>query len=127
LLDSTPVRSITGLAAGAPGSAIISGPHEFNANLFEFRLGPGVEIPLSRKLAVSLSGGFALVYVDSEFSFNETVTIPGVGSVANHGSGWGNAWLPSAYVAPIYLWRFPKSGSWLQARSLRMSANTPRT
>src|ERR1017187_5244730 len=99
LLDSTPVRSITGLAAGAPGSAIISGPHEFNANLFEFRLGPGVEIPLSRKLAVSLSGGFALVYVDSEFSFNETVTIPGVGSVANHGSGWGNAWLPGAYVA----------------------------
>ena len=63
LLDSTPVRSITGVAAGAPGSAIITGQHEFNANLYGFRLGPGVEIPLSRKLALSISGGFALVYV----------------------------------------------------------------
>jgi hypothetical protein len=99
LLDSTPVRSITDVAAGAPGSAIISGRREFNANLYGFRLGPGVEIPLSRKLALSVSGGFALVYVESDFSFNENVAMPGVGSAANRASGSGSAWLPGFYVA----------------------------
>ena len=35
----------------------------------------------ARRIAFTLSGGFALMYVNSEFSYNETVTIPGVGSV----------------------------------------------
>jgi hypothetical protein len=99
LLDSTPVRSITGVAAGAPGSASITGQHGFNANLYEFRLGPGVEFPLSRKLALSVSAGFALVYAESDFSFNENVSIPGVGSVNHAGSAWQSGWLPGGYAA----------------------------
>jgi hypothetical protein len=113
LLDSTPVRSITSVAAGAPGAAIINGQHEFNANLFGFRLGPAVEIPLSRKLAFSVSGGFALVYVESDFSFNETVAIPGVGSAANRAAGSGSGWLPGGYVAGNLSWAL--SDSWALA------------
>ena len=99
LLGSIPLRSFTSVAAGAPGSAIISGQREFHAGLFGLRLGPGVEIPLSRKLALAVSGGFALVYVQSDFSFNENVTVPGLGSAANRASGAGNGWLPGGYVA----------------------------
>ena len=113
LLDSTPVRSITSVTAGAPGAAIINGQHEFNANLFGFRLGPAVEIPLSRKLALSVSGGFALVYVESDFSFNETVAIPGVGSAANRAAGSGSGWLPGGYVAGNLSWAL--SDSWALA------------
>jgi hypothetical protein len=100
LLGSIPTRSLTSLAAGDPGSAIISGQREFHANLYGLRLGPCIEIPLSRKLALAVSGGFALVYVESDFRYNETVTIPGVaGSVNNAGSGSHSGWLPGGYVA----------------------------
>ena len=77
----------------------ISGQRSFNADLFGFRLGPCLEIPLSRKVSLTLDGGFALVYVNSDFSYNETVSIPGVGSVSNAGSGSHSAWLPGGYVA----------------------------
>jgi hypothetical protein len=99
LLDSTPVRTITSVAAGAPGSAIITGQREFHANLFGFRLGPAVELPLSRKLAVALSGGFALAYAESDFSFSESVMVSGVNSPPNPASGSGNGWLPGFYFA----------------------------
>jgi len=82
-----------------PQGASITGQRDFSADMFGFRFGPYVEVPLSRTISVSLSGGFALVYVNSEFSFDETVTIPGVGSVEHRASGDGNDWLPGAYVA----------------------------
>jgi hypothetical protein len=94
LVDS-PSRSTTDVEQGAS----ITGSRDFSADLFSFRFGPYVEIPLSKSIAFTLSGGFALVYVNSEFSFNETVTIPGVGSVEHHASGSGTGWLPGAYVA----------------------------
>jgi hypothetical protein len=96
LIASSPSSSTTDVL---PDAASITGPRDFSADLFNFRLGPYVEIPLSKSIAFTLSGGFALMYVNSEFSFNETVTIPGVGSVEHQASGAGNGWLPGAYVA----------------------------
>jgi hypothetical protein len=99
LIDSTPTRSITTLAPGDPGSASIAGQYHFHADLLGLRLGPSVELPLSRKVAVGASAGFALVYVNSDFHFNESVTIPGAGTVGNQGSGSKSDWLPGGYVA----------------------------
>ena len=82
-----------------PNAATITGSRDFSANLYGFRFGPYLEIPLSRSIAFTLSGGFALVYVESDLSFNETVTISGVGSVNNEGSGSHSGWLPGGYVA----------------------------
>ena len=96
LLNASPSRSTTAVQQDA---ASITGQRDFSADLFGFRLGPYVEIPLSKRIAFSLSGGFALMYVSSEFSFNQTVTIPGVGSVAQQASGNGSGWLPGGYVA----------------------------
>jgi hypothetical protein len=93
VIHDSPVRTTSLI----PSS--ISGQRSFNADLFGFRLGPCLEIPLSRKVSLTLDGGFALVYVNSDFSYNETVSIPGVGSVSNAGSGSHSAWLPGGYVA----------------------------
>ena len=65
-------------------------------------MGPYVEVPLSKSIAFTLSGGFALMYVNSELSYNETVTIPGVGSVEHRASGSGSGWLPGGYVAGTF-------------------------
>jgi len=95
VVAASPSRSTTDVAQGAS----ITGQRNFSAGLFSFRFGPYVEIPLSKSITFTLSGGFALVYVNSEFSYDETVTIPGVGSVEHHASGSGSDWLPGAYVA----------------------------
>jgi hypothetical protein len=95
LLNDSPSRSTTDVQQGAS----ITGGRDFSADLFSFRFGPYLEIPLSRSITFALSGGFALVYVSSEFSFNETVTIPGVGSVEHYASSSGDGWLTGAYVA----------------------------
>ena len=77
----------------------ITGSHDFSANLYNFRFGPYVEFPLTERIAFGLSGGFALMFVTSEFSYSETVTIPGVGSVDHDASGSASDWLPGGYVA----------------------------
>ena len=95
-ITSSPSSSTTDVL---PNAASIIGSRDFSANLFSIRLGPYVEIPLSRSIAFTLSGGLALMYVNSEFSYNETVTIPGVGSVEHQASGSGNGLLTGVYVA----------------------------
>jgi hypothetical protein len=95
VVAASPSSSATSVEQGAS----ITGRRDFSAGLFSFRFGPYVEIPLTKSIAFTLSGGFGLVYVNSEFSFDETITIPGVGSVEHHASGSDSDWLPGAYVA----------------------------
>jgi hypothetical protein len=93
VIGSVPSRAVNVVQGESIGS------RHFDADVFSFRLGPSLEFPLSKKVTAGLSGGFALDYVDSDFSFNETVSIPGVGSVSNAGSGSHSGWLPGGYVA----------------------------
>lgn len=101
VIGASPSSSTTDVLQDA---ASITGSRDFSANLFSFRLGPYFEIPLSKSLAFTLGGGFALMCVNSEFSYNETVTIPGVGSVEHRASGSGTGWLPGGYVAGAFSW-----------------------
>ena len=81
-----------------PGGTVVTGERELDANLFGFRVGPYIEWPLSEKWIVGLNAGFALVVVDSEFDFDETVT-PSSGSAFNvRGSGSETDLLPGGYV-----------------------------
>ena len=96
VIFASPSSSTTDITADS-----ITG-RDFSADLYNFRLGPYVEIPLSKRIAFSLSGGFALMYVNSEFSYNETVTIPGLGSGEQQPSGFGNGWLAGGYVAGTF-------------------------
>ncbi len=92
--EPTPPRSTSVL----PGAASITGKRNFDANLFGFRFGPYVELPLNERVILTLGGGFAFAYVDSDFSFSETVTIADVGSEFHQGSGSHDDWLFGYYV-----------------------------
>jgi hypothetical protein len=94
-IADTPTRTMTTV----PGGAAITGRRELDATLYGFRLGPYVEVPLSRKWALHFSGGLALADVDSDFRFTETVTIANLPPVNHSGKSSNNEWLVGGYVA----------------------------
>jgi hypothetical protein len=71
IIGDTPSRSIT------HPNIPVSGQREFEANLFAFKLGPYFEVPLNQTFSFSLEGGVAMVYVWSNFRFDEEVQTPG--------------------------------------------------
>jgi hypothetical protein len=80
------------------GAATITGWRELDADLFEVKLGPYVELPLNDYWSVRFRGGLALVEVNSEFSYSETTTLPGVGSLTSKASGWQTSLLVGGYA-----------------------------
>jgi hypothetical protein len=82
-----------------PGAATITGNRSFDADLFSLRVGPYFDFPISKKVVLGLSGGFALVYVNSHFSYTEAVSIAGLPSTFSSGAGSHSDWLPGGYVA----------------------------
>ncbi len=94
VLVAQPIKSTTAVVQDAS----IAGSRDFSADLLGFRVGPYLEIPVSKSIALTLSGGFAATYVSSHFGYSETVTQGGVSSVSG-GSSWHNDWLMGGYVA----------------------------
>ncbi|HKQ40381.1 MAG TPA: hypothetical protein VJ063_20070, partial [Verrucomicrobiae bacterium] len=76
-----------------PGGAMASGTRELNANLFGMRVGPYLDLPLNEKWMLTLNGGFALVAVNSDFKFSDSV----LGRSAR-GSDSQTDLLPGGYV-----------------------------
>jgi hypothetical protein len=93
VISSFPSRSI------APLAGTVNGFHNFGSDLFNFRLGPCIEVPLSQKIAVNVSGGFALVYAHSDFNYRETLSGPGIGTLSYAGNNAHSDVLPGGYVA----------------------------
>ncbi len=73
LLPETPLGRTTTMASGTP----IPGERCFDANVYQLRLGPYAELPITRRLSVALSAGLALGFVDSEFSWQESAVVTG--------------------------------------------------
>lgn len=70
VIGDTPTRTISGV----PGGAMVTGNRHLDARLYDFRLGPFIELPLVSRLTLQLGGGLAVGIVDSTFSFAETIT-----------------------------------------------------
>jgi hypothetical protein len=81
------------------GATTITGSRSFEATMLGLRLGPYLEMPLSESISFTLSGGFALVYVDSDYGFRETSSIAGVPVAVPTGSSSHGDWMPGGYVA----------------------------
>ncbi len=81
VIGATPVSTSTDTIM-----ADVSGSRRFEAHVFGWRLGPYIEMPLGQNGRLTLSGGLALAYVNSDFNFRDSVALPGVPSL----SGGGN-------------------------------------
>lgn len=79
LISSTPAR------ATATGASAITGSRNLESDLYGLRLGPFVEIPVTKRLDLEIGAGFALAYAASSYTLAETVTIAGVGTQVNNG------------------------------------------
>jgi hypothetical protein len=68
--------------------ATVFAQDHFDADLWGGRLGPYVELPLSEKLDLRLSGGLAIGLLDANESWQQTLTpLPGGGSATATGGG----------------------------------------
>jgi hypothetical protein len=76
----------TGTTTAVIPGATIETHQNLNANLWGFRLGPYLESPLTEKLSLHASGGFALGLLDANASWDETLTLPG-SSLRSSGGG----------------------------------------
>jgi hypothetical protein len=99
LIGDSPTRTVT------PGLATIAGQREVEAQLFSVRLGPMLEIPLTAGLTFNLGGGFAFTYVDGEFSYQETATVPGASPRFRSGSDSRTDALVGGYLSGGLAWQ----------------------
>lgn len=77
---------------------------ELETGLYGLRLGPFIGLPLGSRLGLRLSGGFAAVLADSEFSFVQAPVDP-VGSTPQaSGARRETECLPGGYLAANLLW-----------------------
>ncbi len=84
--------------AQTPFSSVpITGMRRIDAELYGWRFGPYLEMPVSDRVTVSLSGGLALALVNSTFRFEESITLPS-GTFNDSGSGSSDEWLVGGYV-----------------------------
>jgi len=105
---ATPADPYIGPYSAGPGAPLLGASptqlpvtvsSDFQADVIGLRLGPYVEFALSERIAVSVSAGFALLFVDSDFSYRESVTTSGGGVVSRVDSSSNNDWVPGGYIA----------------------------
>jgi hypothetical protein len=93
------LKPTSSTVASLPGGATVSGEHTYEAELFGLRLGPYFELPLARRLTLSLSGGLALGWLHGDYSFEETTTLTSLGSVSEQGSSTETELLVGGFAA----------------------------
>jgi hypothetical protein len=94
IIGDLPSRNTSTVAGGAS----ITGWRQLDANLFAFKAGPYLEIPLSDVWALNFRGGLAVVAVTSEFSYQQTTEIIGVGQYSSAASGTHSDVLVGGYA-----------------------------
>ena len=64
------------------------------AEFYGLRLGPYLDVPISKRLLLTFSAGVALTYVDGDYKVTETYTMPSGAnvSVSGHASSFSPVW-----------------------------------
>jgi hypothetical protein len=94
LIDDTPDRSI----ARDPNGAVVRGKRDFDGDLFSFRAGPYLDIPLDERWTISMSAGLAMGVIEGEYTFSETVTTA-VGTQSHSGRGRDTKVMVGGYLS----------------------------
>ncbi len=101
LFDTPAGRGLSALTATSTGE------RNFKADVFGWRLGPYLDLPLADTISLHFSGGLAVALVTSDFEFNEAVTYLEPGSAADyrtvlaHGSSTHDDFLAGGYVSGL--------------------------
>jgi hypothetical protein len=76
----------------------VTGSRKLDADIFGLRLGPCLEIPVSKHVSVGFSGGLSLAEINSNFRYTETIQAGPVKLPSTRGSGSNNDLLAGGYV-----------------------------
>lgn len=106
--DPTPGQ---GSVTTMPNGVSITGERKLEADIYGFRIGPYAQVPITDKISLWMSAGLAGAFVQTQFKFNEIVTIPGVGSVVHTGSGSHGDFLVGGYAGGTFSYAFSKAWS----------------
>ena len=106
VISGTPTRATTVV----PGGATLTGKRGIRAAIYDFRVGPSVDLRLAKPLTLQLGGGLAQGVADSGFSFAETTTTA-TGTAAASGSAHDTGYLVGAYLETDLAYRFWRSAS----------------
>ena len=93
-IDSSPNRRFESSASGTS----VRGTRDFDGDLFSFRAGPYLDLPLDDRWTISLSAGFAAGVIQGQYLFHQTVTIDG-NSTAQSASGHNTDVLFGGYLS----------------------------
>ena len=94
LIEDAPTRTVSSDRNGAA----VEGERNFDGDLFSFRVGPYIDLPLDDDWTISFSAGFAAGVIDGEYSFDQNVTTVG-GTVRQTGSGSNTEALFGGYAS----------------------------
>lgn len=72
IINPTPTA---GQSSMVPGAVQVSGSREVNADIFGFRFGPYLELPITKKLSASVSAGGAVALVHDHVSWSEQLAV----------------------------------------------------
>jgi hypothetical protein len=67
------------------GGSVTSGARELETDIVGFRVGPYLEYSLSESVSLSLGAGGVGAVINSQFAYNESTTIPGMGPALQPG------------------------------------------
>ena len=103
VIGDTPVSSST---TYVPAGATITSDQHFDADIWGFRLGPYLDIPVADRLSLSLSGGLAVGLVNPSVSWTETAVLNTGSSASASGSGTDFRALWGGYAAGTVTYDF---------------------
>jgi hypothetical protein len=72
IINPTPT---TGQTAMVPNAVLVSGTREVEADIFGFRLGPYIEMPLSKRFSASISAGALVALVHDHVNWSENLAV----------------------------------------------------
>lgn len=102
LLGATPVSSTTSTVS----SATVVGQRSFKSDIWGMRVGPYFERPLTDRLSLSLSGGFAAGLLVNSASWNETIFVAGNPVAISSGTGHNTGFVWGGYVSADLAYQF---------------------
>lgn len=102
------VLNVPPTSSSTPVNATMTEHQSFSGDLWGFRLGPYIELPITSKLTFHTSAGFAAGIMDANASWDETIVIPGATSYHRSGGGSDVSVLYGFYLGADALYQINK-------------------